>query len=458
MRIGPLELVALLGHWREGDGSLAARLAAGVRAAIASGSVPAPCALPTERALAEALGCSRSTVTHAFDDLEADGLVVRRQGSGTAVPELPGDPGGGPGLRRVFGSRHLIDLSVAAPPSAPPWLTELVRSIDLDDLHAGGPQAHGYEAAGARPLRVAIGERLGVDPSRVLVTNGAHHGLFMALSALLRPGARLAVEDPIYPGVFDLAEHLGARLVPVDAIGLSDASSALDRLAALRPAAVVVQPRIAAPTGRAVPFDCRLELAEVLDAVGAPVVEDDALGDLGFHDVGGQLLHARRRRVPVWSVGSLSKTIWGGLRVGWLVAPSPAAAAAVSAARMGIDLAPSSVAQAVAHAVLPRLDEIAAQRRASLAGAAATLVDLLHHRLPSWRPTMPEGGLTLWADIGADAERFTATALANGVAVTVGTAASRSPSARQHIRLCVDRSEQQLSAGVARLERAWLAH
>jgi DNA-binding transcriptional MocR family regulator len=459
MRIGPIELLVLLGDWQHGGGTTSARLTSALRAAIATGVLPTHAVLPPERSFAEHIGCARSTVARAFDDLAAEDLVTRRQGSGTVVKSTGVAPAGG--LSQVFGQRLLIDLSVAAPPNARLVYDVAIRPDDLLSTNA----AHGYEAGGLLVLRRAVAEWLDADPACVMITNGAHHATRIALSLVAGRGARIAHEDPTYPGAFDVIADIGGRAVPIPRLSTTAPALLQRRLRELSPAAVLVQPRVAAPDGAAVSDSHRRALAAAFDVIGLPIIEDDALGDLSFaiDDPAGEIVDggSRRtlrhdcRRAPVWTAGSLSKTVWGGLRLGWLVTPTPQRCDDAINSRLGTDLSPPTVSQLMALQLFGDLSARCVMRRERLATAARLLLAELAVNLPDWRPVVPEGGLTIWVDIGADSDRFATVARAHGVAVTPGRAAGRSASAAHHLRLCFDRPAPELTAAVQRLRRAW---
>jgi DNA-binding transcriptional MocR family regulator len=515
-RLPPAELAAQLGDWSSRPhGSLSRRLAAALRSRIVAGLLPAGVGLPPERQLAQALAVSRSTLVVALDELRAEGLVHSRVGSGTTVGPLTGVPIGapmGPAIGpdgtdgvpsprrgragasladRVLGHRGGINLGVSAPPDAQ-HLPDL--QLSTADLVAVRP-SHGYEPAGLAVLREQIAERqrragLPAGPDRVHVTCGAQHAIDLALAALTRPGDRVVVEDPTYPGALDALRR--RQLVPIGVPALPGAELAEHLARACRearPALVYLMASVHNPTGRVLGEEERVAVARAVDRPGSTVLEDDTLADLAFDGRRPPSLAAYCRRADVVSVGSLSKVAWGGLRVGWLQGPAAIVAHTVRA-RHEHDLGTSVPSQLLALQLLRQLDEVIARRRAMLLLGSATLRHELCRQLPGFEPGEPRGGLSAWVrlpaqpttrdgdsnddgdnndgvrnedgDVGGrngggaqpDSGILAQRAARHGVGIAAGGAASLSQGPA-HLRLCFDRPPEELHEGVARLAAAW---
>lgn len=462
--MGPAALAELLEGWsRASPGRLSRRLAHRLRSAIRSGLIDGGTRLPPERSLAAALGVSRATVVAALDELRADGLVSSRHGSGTVVAaDERGPEGRATALtfaEAALADPRAINLAVSAPPDASA-LGDL--ALTVADLVSADP-AHGYAPGGLRSLRTALAARhtaggLPTSPDGIHVTNGAQHALALILGAHCRPGDSVAVEDPTYVGLNDVAAGLGLRLLPLPGGPAGPDPDHLVRLCrSRRVRAAVLLPALHSPTGRRLRPPARAALAEALDASpGLLVVEDNTLADLAFRSGRPPSLARLCRRAQVVSVESLSKVAWGGLRFGWLRA-SPALLAPVTARRGATDIGSPVPSQVLAAALLDRLDPLIAQRRAVLAQRAATLTRLLKAALPDWSFPAPDGGLSLWVDLGpaVTADRFAETALAHGVAVAPGSSACVARSGDHHLRLCFDRPEAELTLAADRLAAAW---
>lgn len=450
-------LVEVLGPWnRVGHGTLPQRLAHALRGAIVTGLVGEAERLPPEREFAQALAVSRSTVTAAFDLLRADGLLVSRQGSGTEVR--------GPGRRAVAGSRmagHIldvagVDLAVGAPID-PGHLPPL--RVDLADLTAA-QAGSGMSPRGLSALREAIAARhtaegLFTDTAQVHVTSGAHQAIALTLAACAGPGDTVAVEDPNYSGVFDILDRIGARPVPLAADADGVRPSDLDRvLRTVRPAAVYLQTGPHNPTGRVSSKDRIATLGSVLDRYRATVVEDRILGDLAYAGRPAELA-AACRRASVVTVNSLSKVGWGGLRIGWLRASAPTIERTMHL-KLGTDLGASIPAQLMAIALFPQLDALAASRREFMRRAVDRAIARLAADLPEWAIARPQGSALLWARLPVtDTRPFVALAARHGVHVAPGSVAHIDRVDSPYVRICVDRPDAVVDAGLLRLSQAW---
>jgi DNA-binding transcriptional MocR family regulator len=153
----------------------------------------------------------------------------------------------------------------------------------------------------------------------------------------------------------------------------------------------------------------------------------------------------------VVTIGSLSKTYWGGLRTGWIRAPE-GIVARLAAAKAASDLGSTAYQQAVVAALMAsRHDEIVKWRRGWLRPRYEALAGALRARLPSWTWTAPDGGLTIWARLpdGADSGAFAQAALRQGVAVVPGrllSVAGDSADAARHLRIAFTQSADRLTA------------
>jgi DNA-binding transcriptional MocR family regulator len=396
-------LAELLGQWRHG-GPAHERLAATTRALILDGRVPIGSRLPAERMLANALGISRATVTAAYDQLRDEGYVASRQGSGSWVT-IPGGHRAAPDAVLVSGA---IDMRIGAMP-APAILDELFRS-SVSEVPRWLDH-HGYDPLGLPPLREAIArsyERRGL-PTRVeqiLVTSGALQAFDLVTRATMRRGQAALVEIPGYPAALDALRACGARLhgVPVDAPGGWD----LDALDALvrthRPALAYLIPDFQNPSGALISEGARRRALRSLARTGTAVVIDETFVELRLDVDAGQMpppaAALAPTTAPAITVGSLSKSVWGGLRIGW-VRGEPSLIRRLATVRASIDLASPVFEQVVAVHVLEHLEEIVAERRAVIAQRRKALIQSLARHLPEWRFVPPAGGLFLWAELPA---------------------------------------------------------
>ena len=254
-------------------------------------------------------------------------------------------------------------------------------------------------------LREAIAARFtarGV-PTRseqILVTNGALHALDLLLRLLLGPGERVITELPTYPGALDAVRANGGRVVPV-AMAPQGGWHVAQLQAALRQSAArlaFLVPDYHNPTGALVGEQDRREVLRVARQNGTTVVVDESFVELGYEGRTERPVAALDQSVV--TVGSLSKLVWGGLRIGWVRA-STELVHRLAALRTSIDLGGAVLNQLVAATLLDRVDEIAAQRVAELRPRRDALLAALARELPQWHAAVPQGGLSLWAELDA---------------------------------------------------------
>jgi DNA-binding transcriptional MocR family regulator len=376
-----------------------AALARRVRMLVADGRVPLGTRLPAERELAAALALSRATVTAAYARLRDDGWATARQGAGTFAA-LPAGPHRGAWVPAPV-DEGTIDLAHAAP-SAPAAVPAAFATA-LAELPRYLPQ-HGYHPAGLPDLRARIAERytvrgLPTSPEQVLVTAGALHGVATAFSTLLRRGRRLLVEQPTYPNALDAARAAGARLLPT-ALDAAEPGAWLDiadrALATMRPAAAYLMPDFSNPTGRLLDSAGRERLAAGLGRTGTTAVVDETFAELWLDEPPPPPLAAFGEGHV--SVGSLSKTFWGGLRIGWVRADVDLVRR-LTAVAVRSTMAGPVVEQLAACALLDGADATLGDVRQQLRDRRDALVAELRSRLPAWRVLEPAGGLVLWCGL-----------------------------------------------------------
>jgi DNA-binding transcriptional MocR family regulator len=454
----PIRLVERLGRWSSGRGPLYVLLAARLRTLIDEGELPAGARLPPDRVLAAALAVGRSTVVAAYEQLAVEGRIVRRQGSGTRVAGPVSAPPRGttdaPAFLHLLEPRDGVVLLACAAPDAPP--PELIEAYTrtLPELAATTGDI-GYHPMGHAALRGAIAERyqhrgIPTKSDQILITTGGQQALSLLARALLRPGDRVLLEAPTYPGALEAFREEAAvlRTLPVGLPGFAAA------VAEHRPALAYVIATFHNPTGAVLPALQRRRLAETAAETGVLLVDDEALAELGFPDEQAPPPLAEYHD-QVITIGSLSKVIWGGLRVGWVRAPAPLIAR-LARLRAVHDLGGNIPAQLAAADLLPRLD--APQRHGAMRRQARHdhLRAELSRRLPDWQAPAVRGGQTLWVRLPhGDGTSFAQTALRHGVAVLPGTGLDADGHSEQYVRLHFLAPPDELSEAVRRLAAAW---
>jgi DNA-binding transcriptional MocR family regulator len=440
-----------------------AGLADRLRLLIAGGRIDLDLRLPSERDLCVALGVSRTTVTRAYAALAEAGYAVARQGSGTFT-RLPG------GRRQAFdrsltphsGSEDLIDLSCAAPSAVPGLDSAYADAADDLPLYLGGT---GYFPTGLPALQQAIAETydargLPTDPDQVLVVPGALSALMVVAQALVRPRDRVLVESPGYPNAHAALRRAGARRVaaPMDVDGWD--LDAVGRVAReTRPALAYLIPDFQNPTGNLMDDAQREEYAALLRRTGTVPIVDESHQALRLDGHAMPQPFASFAAEAV-TLGSVSKSIWGGLRVGWIRCPTGLTERLV-AARIAMDLGSPVFEQLVAARLLADREIIWAAQRARLRDQRDALAAALAQRLPDWTFRLPLGGLSLWVELPpherAGALDLVAEAEDRDLAVSPGPAFALEGGLDTFVRIPYTRPEDDLRGAVDRIAEAWHA-
>jgi len=465
-----------LADWASGPGPLHRKLAAALLGAIDAGTLPAGARLPSERRLADSLVVSRSTVVAAYDALRAQGAVQGRQGSGTYVlargrvrAERPRASPGAPIFRRLIagasGDDQVISFACATIPGSPA-IAEVLGGFDpaeLAELLAGT----GYLPLGLPALRTAIArlltaDGLPTDAHEVLVTTGAHQAIALCASLLVRPGEVVVVESPTFPGCVDAFAAGGARFA---ALGVDRDGAVVDGLDGILArhtvAAIYVMPTFHNPTGASLAEHRRARLCDLASRAGVAIIEDNALAHTSLGSVrppAPVASHHGAAQAPVITVGSLSKALWGGLRIGWLRAPEPWLGR-LARRKVAADLGSAIIDQAIAARLIDRLPELEVANAATLRTRLAACTRLLQRRLPDWRWDPPLGGPSLWVQLPqGDAAQFAQVALRQGVEVIPGAAFTTDGTHADHLRLPFTLEPALMEEAIERLSRAWDAY
>lgn len=306
---------------------------------------------------------------------------------------------------------------------------------------------------------IARGLPTGADD--LLVTGGSQQGLTLLATTLLEPGDTVLVENPTYLAALQCFGFAGARVVPVPTDDEGVLPGALkDLVRRERPKLLYLVPTFQNPTGRTLPLARRRAVAVVAGRLGLWIAEDDPYGELRFEGEQvpwiASLPEAADRTVLL---GSFSKVMAPGMRLGWMRAPGALRRACVIA-KQAADLHTSTVDQAAAARYLAEhdLDGHLARVRTAYRARRDALVDGLAATLPrgsSWN--RPEGGMFVWARLpaGRDAAESLPAAVEQGVAYVPGApfyAAAPDPAA---LRLSfTTHTPDEIREGLARLARA----
>lgn len=443
-------------------------LARAIALLVGEGRIATDTRLPGERDLALVLSVSRTTVTRAYLDLRDAGFATARQGSGHYT-RLPG------GRARVLdraltprtptgdgtGVEAPIDLTCAAS-SAPGGLAEAYqRAAEALPPYLSG---QGYYPTGLPELQAAIADTyvergLATRPEQIMVTPGALAAVAIVAQALTRAGERVMVESPVYPNATQALRHRGARLVAADVDpdhwDLDLISSILRRDS---PRLAYLIPDFQNPTGLLMDERQRADYASLLARHRTTALVDEAHQGLALDDQVMPAPFATFAR-DVITVGSASKSVWGGLRLGWIRVPDQATFDAMMAARVSLDLGAPVLEQLVLLSILRDRHlraTITERNRERLREQRDALVTALSERLPDWEFRVPGGGLALWCrlprpvamELAVEAER-------HGVLIPPGPLFSVHEGLRGFVRLPWIRPAEELGAAVDRLADAW---
>lgn len=470
------DLVHSLGNWSSGPEPMYLQLADTLRGVLERGDLAPGLRLPAERPLAKALAVSRTTVVRAYEMLRAEGWLESRQGSGTRVrrsgaPRATTDRESAAvrsfqrntvfrGLIEAAGST--IEFLGAHLPAAAPFVGEALAHAHEDI--APLLRHPGYMALGLPALQEAIATHLthsGLSSSteQILVTHGAQQAIGLITALYVQSGDTVALEEPTYLGAIDVFASSGARLISVP-VGRDGVRLELFReaLIAEAPSLIYLMPTFQNPTGVVVPEKNRREIVRLAEERQIPIIEDNTLADLDHGRQPPPPLGSFARTAPILTIGSLSKLLWGGLRVGWIRAPEPIISRLVRLKVMA-DLGTSLVSQAIAARLLPRAGAIREARRREMRERLEVMAKQLGRFLPEWSWHRPEGGLSLWVRLPrANASEFAQVALRHGVSVVPGPICSARNGCTQFLRLSFALELDEIREGVGRLARAWKAY
>ncbi len=462
-------LESLLGDWRSaapGYQSLADR----VRLLVLDGRIPIGTRLPAERDLAGRLELSRTTVTAAYRQLREGGFLDSVRGSGS-VARLPGPTLALP----LAGGEGMLDFTKAALPAASS-LPAAARAA-AEELPHFLPDS-GYDPVGLPHLRQAIADRytergLPTTADQVLVTVGAQQAIALIARTFLARGDRALVEMPTYPHATEALKLAGARLLPITvtppedgphALGADDdgwdVAAAEQAIRRASPALAYLIPDFHNPTGASMSPSTRERLLAAAAAHGMIVVGDETTAELDIDRVGEYLpLPASAQRkagdAPVLLIGSASKSLWGGLRIGWIRAEPPLIQRLISA-KPSTDLGTPMIEQLVVARMLPQSREIVEERRLQLRAGRETVRRLAAEIFPDWRIPSLHGGLAAWVGIGAPVSSALALAARNhGLLIAAGPRFGLDGAFERFLRVPITYTEEETERAFVALRRAW---
>lgn len=430
-------------------------VATAIRLSIADGRIPVGWKFPSERSLSSELGISRGTLVRALTRLRVEGWVTTRHGSGSyaALPaavkarEAPWTPSAlsADGVvdltRAVTSAPH--DAYLAAVDRARSSLPRLLVGSGLSDQ--GLPElreliASRYTEAGAR-----------TSPSQIIITSGARAGLELVLRAGHNVRRGIAVETPTFPGALELLRRASTRLVPIPVID-GDWTQIPETFRSSNVDLAYVTPDYHNPTGSLMTEEARQRAGRLAESHGVTLCADETQRELNLSD---QPTPAPLYGPGVVNLGSLSKSYWGGSRIGWI------RCAAALAHRLQADphfplLTPPPLEQLVAHELMSNGEAAVRQRVQRLREQRDLLVaSLAHNEEVTFE--VPDGGLTLWCRLHHErATDLCARAARRGLAMEPGSTFSVDHAHAQFIRIPFTAPTAELSTIAVRLNEILL--
>ena len=442
--------------------------------------------LPPTRDLARALGVNRNTVVAAYQHLVEAGAVRSHTGRGSflvrreatrapenAAPDAPW-PGEyakaveGPGIGNLLSvyrtaTSHEGISFAASYPAAEMLPVEAFGSAVEAVLRERGAEVLGYgPTAGYAPLREWIAQDLrragaAVDADGVMITNGSQQAIEIAFRAMVDPGDAVVLEDPSYTGALSVLSSLGARRigVPMDDEGMRPdlLARALEQH---RPRLMYLQPSFQNPTTRTMGEGRRKTILDLAIRHRCTIVEDDWGRDLRLDGVDLPTLHAMDGGRHVVHIGTFSKKLLPGLRIGWVAARREVFERLLLLKQIE-DCGTSLLLQAALQRYLADggvEQHLARTREAYRARRDRMLAALRRHAPRLARYTRPEGGLFLWVALpeGLDTDVLYSDARDRGVLFSRGTLFHVDGGGKNTMRLTYSvASPDQIDSGVATL-------
>lgn len=393
--------------------------------------------LPPTRELAGQLGLNRTTISAAYELLESAGLIKGEVGRGSfvcgdverraealnwsrtltkSVSMSAGHAAGGViGFTSSRPSEKLFPVEEFRE-----CCREVLESRNLKTLMQLGSPG-GYEPLRRYLLERAIQSGTARESDDILITNGCQQALDLLRRALVRPGEKVALEEPVYPGLKNLfleagAELIGIPLTGIAMIGAGTAGEGIDLYALERAIeagarVLVVTPSFQNPTGATMSAAQRKEICRMTHAAGVAVIENDIYSELSYESgsqspdgqgAGNPAPRLKQLDANVILLGSFSKMAFPGLRVGWIIGPRPVIARVTELKQLA-DLHTDHLSQAF----LLRFAESGklARHQAIVIAAAKEKLRALdqscrrHLAACTWK--LPGGGMNMWVNLPA---------------------------------------------------------
>ncbi|HWK06397.1 MAG TPA: PLP-dependent aminotransferase family protein [Puia sp.] len=382
--------------------------------------------LPSVRMLSEEYGISMGTAFQAYYHLEGKGLIEARPKSGYYVrfnlrrmPGLPRISEPEPMTSEVsvqemitavfnnISSSDLINFSIAAPPTSLLPTAKLNKSL-MHAMRASSHHGTQYEhIQGNRELRRQIAKQAfnwggKISEEEIVVTAGCMEALVMCLKAVTQPGDTVAIENPTYFGIFQVAELLGLKVLEIAADPLTGVDPGhLETLLDQFPVkACVFVPNFSNPLGSCMPEDKKQALVELITRRQIPLIEDDIYGELYFGRHRPKTCKTFDKEGWVLHCSSLSKSLAPGYRIGWIL-PGRFTEKVVRTKMMHTVTGTTITQQAIAHFLsIGRYEyHLKKLRKALHTQCLRYLQGIMQHFPANTKVSRPQGGFVLWVEL-----------------------------------------------------------
>ncbi|GKU83097.1 PLP-dependent aminotransferase family protein [Niallia sp. NCCP-28] len=448
---------------------------------IADGTFPIDKPLPSERKLAEQYGLNRSTIVAAYSELEANGLIERKKGSGTIIskdiwglakkripswnryiergsfqPNMPVVQR----IRKESEEKHLInfasgELSKELMPED--YIREMIRTNEFTgNLGYDHPQ-------GNIDLRTTIARHVKkykhiiTQPASILITSGAQQAIHLIIECLLKPGDAVVIEDPSYHYSLPIFKSAGLKVfrLSVGRNGMNP-EDLIELHKKHQIKMIFLNPIFQNPTGTLLSHYQRKKILDISSEFGIPIIEDDPYSLISFTEENASTLKSLDKNGNVLYVSSLTKIAASGFRIGWIIGPTPVIER-LADAKQQFDFGHSTISQWLGNEFLRsdyfdvHIQMLKTELKKQRDVMANSLQEYLQEEIDYY---LPKGGIHFWCHIKKDIDDFELLeqAIKEGViytpSLTLGTK-------KGYIRLTYGRvNAEQIHIGVKRLANA----
>jgi len=456
---------------------------------IRSGSLPVNTRLPASRALSEKLGVSRITVLNAYAALESEGLIVSRVNSGVFVAPFAATRRQASAPKKMRWPLWQLEAAgeaeLAAAPTPTPHslcpnpvsftgvgdprqfplkefertLRDVLRRDGITALEYG-PFDSGYSPLRETVIHVLASQGIQAHPEEVLITSGSQQALALICQVLLKAGDTVLVEKPTYNLAIELFQAAGVKIIgaPVDEFGMQ-----VDLLEPLlqqhHPKLIYTIPNFQNPSGVCLSAARRGQLLSLAERYNCPIIEDDFAGDLRYEGRAQPAIKALDQGGTVIYVGTFSKMLMPGLRIGYLLARGPILKKLACQKKVS-DLTTSPLMQRVLdrYVTVGRYQVYLRRSVRLYRSRRDVMLTAIRSQLPKCKVASPQGGLFIWLKLpeGASSPELLPLAQAMGVEFAPGTRffanpAEGEPFIRLNFAAC---TPEEIGLGIQRLRDA----